>query len=115
METCITQTYSFPRKEDWLAIDPKGICGDPGYEVGPFMLNQLPAGDLESQTMEILKQRLEIFSEELAVNQSRLAQWSFCHAVLSALWDFEECAEWRPTMELALMLEKLAKVSQLRD
>ena len=105
----------FSTKRGWLAIDPKGICGDPGYEVGPFMLNQLPAGDSESQTMEILRQRLVIFSEELAVNQSRLAQWSFCHAVLSALWDFEECAEWRPTMELALMLEKLAKVGQLRN
>ena len=95
----------------WLAIDPKGICGDPAYEIGPFMLNQLPAGDSESATMEILKQRLEKFSDELEVSQSRLAQWSFCHAVLSAVWDFEESAEWRPTMRLALMLEHLAKVS----
>jgi streptomycin 6-kinase len=57
--------------------------------------------------MEILKQRLEIFSEELGVSRSRLAQWSFCHAVLSALWDFEESAEWRPTMHLARMLENV--------
>lgn len=104
----------FSAKRGWLAIDPKGICGDPGYEIGPFMLNQLRADDSESATMEILKQRLEIFSEDLAVSPSRLAQWSFCHAVLSALWDFEESAEWRPTMRLALMLEQLSKVSQQR-
>ena len=104
----------FSANRGWLAIDPKGICGDPGYEVGPFMLNQLPAGASESATMEILKQRLAIFSEELGGSQRRLAQWSFCHAVLSALWDFEESAEWRPTMKLALILEQLSRVSQQR-
>jgi streptomycin 6-kinase len=101
----------FSAERGWLAIDPKGICGDPGYEVGPFMLNQLPAGASESATMKILKQRLAIFAGELGVHQRRLAEWSFCHAVLSAVWDFEESAEWHQTIKLALMLEQLAKVS----
>src|SRR4051812_619109 len=26
-------------RASWLAIDPKGMTGDPGYEVGPFLLN----------------------------------------------------------------------------
>lgn len=94
----------FSSKRGWLAIDPKGICGDVGYEVGPFMLNQLPGGASESVTLETLAQRLSVFSDELNINCERLAQWSFCHAVLSALWDFEESAEWRPTMKLAEML-----------
>jgi streptomycin 6-kinase len=97
----------FSSKRGWLAIDPKGICGDPAYEIGSFMLNQLRPGNSESATMEILNQRLEIFSEELAISRSRLAQWSFCHAVLSAVWDFEESADWRPTMHLARMLENV--------
>jgi len=101
----------FSAERGWLAIDPKGIYGDPGYEVGSFMLNQLPADASESGTMEILKQRLTIFSEELAISRSRLAQWSFSHAILSALWDFEESAEWRLTIRLAVMLEKLSEVS----
>ena len=96
----------------WLAIDPKGICGDPGYDVGPFMLNQLPAAVSESATIEILEQRLSIFSAELDIAGKRLAQWSFCHAVLSGLWDWEESAEWRPTMSLALMLEQLSRKDQ---
>ena len=98
----------FSGKRGWLVIDPKGICGDPGYEVGSFMLNQLPAGASESATMKVFEQRLVIFSEELAINQSRLAQWSFCHAVLSAVWTFEEVDDWRPTIKLAQMLEQLA-------
>lgn len=104
----------FSGKRGWLAIDPKGICGDAGYEVGPFMLNQLPAGAPETVMREILKQRLVIFSEELAVSERRLAQWSFCHAVLSALWDFEESAEWRQTMKLALILEQFSEIGRPR-
>jgi streptomycin 6-kinase len=92
----------------WLAIDPKGICGDPGYEVGSFMLNQLPVGASESATVKTLAQRLSVFSAELNVSQERLARWSFCHAVLSALWDWEESAEWRHTIKLARSLAKLS-------
>ena len=27
------------QRANWLAIDPKGMLGDPGYEVGPFLCN----------------------------------------------------------------------------
>lgn len=99
----------FSEERGWLAIDPKGICGDPGYEVGSFMLNRLPVEGSELAIVEVLKQRLSIFSEGLKIDESRLAQWSFCHAVLSALWDFEESADWRPTMKLAELLRRLAR------
>jgi streptomycin 6-kinase len=56
----------------WLAIDPKGVCGDPGYEVGPFMMNQIPAGASDTEVKEILKQRISIFSDELQIKRERL-------------------------------------------
>ena len=95
----------------WSAIDPKGICGDPGYEVGSFMLNQLPAEASDAETMTILDQRLSIFSAELDIQRERLAGWAFCHAVLSALWNFEESSEWLSTIRLAEMLRSLTKSS----
>jgi streptomycin 6-kinase len=98
----------FSAKRGWVAIDPKGIMGDPGYEVGSFMLNQLPDGATESVTMKVLARRLSIFSEELGIARERLARWAFCHAVLSAVWDFEEAAELDGTIRLAQMLEQLA-------
>lgn len=97
----------FSEKRGWLAIDPKGIVGDPGYEVGPFMLNQLPSNSSESAIREILNERLSIFSNELYIRRERLARWAFCHAVLSAVWDFEEDAECGDTIRLARMLERL--------
>lgn len=94
-------------RDGWIAIDPKGICGDRGYEVGSFMLNRLPGGATESGTLKILERRLSIFSEELEIERARLARWAFCHAVLSAVWDFEESADWRDTIRLAQQLERL--------
>ena len=94
-------------RDVWTAIDPKGICGDRGYEIGSFMLNQLPDGAAEMVLREILKRRLSIFSDELKMSRERLAGWAFCHAVLSAVWSFEESAEWQDTIRLAQILERL--------
>ena len=97
----------YSARSEWVAIDPKGICGDRGYEVGSFMLNQLPVGASEFVTMEILARRLSIFSDELGIEKARLARWAFCHAVLSAVWDFEESSDPSDTIRLAQMLERL--------
>lgn len=91
----------------WVAIDPKGIAGDRGYEVGSFMLNRLPVGASEAVLTEVLARRLSLFSDELRIDRRRLARWAFCHAVLSALWDFEESSEWADTIRLARMLERI--------
>jgi streptomycin 6-kinase len=97
----------FSEKRGWVAIDPKGVVGDPAYEIVPFMLNQLPRNSSESATMELLNERLSLFSDELQISRERLARWPFCHAVLSALWDFEEGSEWDDTIRLARLLEGL--------
>ncbi|MCA1626212.1 MAG: aminoglycoside phosphotransferase family protein, partial [Acidobacteria bacterium] len=94
-------------KDGWVAIDPKGICGDQGYEIGSFMLNQLPVGAAESVLMEILARSFSIFSDELGIEKARLTRWAFCHAVLSAVWDYEESSDPSDTIHLAQMLERL--------
>ena len=97
----------FSAERGWVAIDPKGIYGDAGYEVGSFMLNRLPVGASDTAAANVLARRLSIFSDELEIRRERLARWAFCHAVLSALWDFEESTEWGGTIRLARMLERL--------
>ena len=93
-------------EDKWLAIDPKGIIGDPAYEVGSFMLNGLPAGASDAALSEVFSRRLSIFSDELCIEKERLNRWAFCHAVLSALWDWEETKDWRQTLRLAQILER---------
>ncbi|HUQ33761.1 MAG TPA: aminoglycoside phosphotransferase family protein [Pyrinomonadaceae bacterium] len=97
----------FSDERGWVAIDPKGIVGDRGYEVGSFMLNQLPAGAAAVEVADIFSERLSIFAYELKMDGKRLARWAFCHAVLSALWSLEEGDEWQSTIRLAELLERL--------
>ena len=71
----------------WLAIDPKGVIGPAGYEIGPLMIN--PWGSLsdgvsfKAQT----KRRIDIFRERLGWERESILNWAIAHAVLSTWWD----------------------------
>src|SRR5439155_6776 len=68
----------------WLAIDPKGVVGDPGFEVGAFLSN--PKGP---KTQRLLDRRLDILAELLGYDRRRLKEWAFGFMVLSAFWSAE--------------------------
>lgn len=95
--------------EQWVAIDPKGIIGDPVYEVGAFIRN--PVMDLRKQTnmQAILRRRIAAFAEYLDFEPQRMIQWSFVQAVLAACWSMEENSKSQAEhfMGFAKLLEKL--------
>jgi streptomycin 6-kinase len=74
----------------WLVIDPKGVMGPAGYEVGPFLMN--PWGELLSGTdyRQITKRRIDILHEHLGFERERILEWGLAHAVLSAWWGIED-------------------------
>jgi streptomycin 6-kinase len=86
------------QREPWLAIDPHGLVGDPGFEVGSWMRN--PVGDEDHpdaarllvrrpDLSAVLARRLDIFSDELALPRERLRDWALAFAILSACWSDE--------------------------
>jgi len=74
----------------WLAIDPKGVIGPKGYEVGPLLINPndrfLSGSNPQAQT----EKRIAILSEMLGMERERIRSWGICHAVLSAWWSIED-------------------------
>ena len=75
----------------YRAIDPKGVVGARGYEVGPYLLNPLAA---RAETLlALLPRRLAAFAEVLGLEPQHLARWGLVHAVLSACWSAEEHGE----------------------
>lgn len=75
--------------EPWLAIDPHGAIGPPGFEVGPFLLNpELYGGPPKSAAL--LDRRLDILAEELSMDRDTLRRWGACFAVLSACWSAQD-------------------------
>jgi len=74
----------------WLAIDPKGVVGEPAYEVGALLRNikaQLLTGQRPSQ---ILDRRVGILAEEFGFEHERMLGWGFAQAVLAAWWCLED-------------------------
>ncbi|MCB9009158.1 MAG: phosphotransferase [Ardenticatenaceae bacterium] len=93
----------------WQVIDPKGIVGEPAYEVGALLRNPFTLFD-EPDLKRIMARRLEILAETLGLDRERLRQWSLAQAVLSAWWSYEDGGDFtdcEPTMRLAAVLAEL--------
>lgn len=73
-------------RQPWLAIDPKGVVGEPAYEIGAWMRNW-PLG--VADPVPYLERRLDILVSELGVERARLRAWTVAQGVLSAWWDYD--------------------------
>jgi streptomycin 6-kinase len=90
----------------WLVIDPKGLIGPAGYEVGPFMIN--PWGSLsDGVSNRLLLRRVDILHEHLGWERERILEWSLAHGILSAWWGIEDNTGWDYALSFARMIAKL--------
>ncbi|MEV0134816.1 aminoglycoside phosphotransferase family protein [Dactylosporangium sp. NPDC050688] len=72
-------------REPWLAIDPHGLVGDPGYEASSILFNPDP-GNRDPALTALVPARLRQLSAALGEPVDRLAAWGFVKAVLSSVW-----------------------------
>ena len=73
----------------WLAIDPKGLLGDPAYETANVFINPERADKIASDPKRIAA-RADILSQRLGYNRKRILGWAAAHAALSACWDLAD-------------------------
>jgi streptomycin 6-kinase len=77
-------------REPWLAIDPKGIVGEPAYEVGALLRNMADQLLERPQPWRVVARRVDILAEELGFDRARMLEWGLAQAVLSAWWCIED-------------------------
>jgi streptomycin 6-kinase len=83
-------------EKGWVAIDPKGVIGDPAYEAARFQHNPIPGFLAMDNLEEVVQRRVEIMALILQEDRSRLLAWAFFDAMLSTCWSIEEGApDWR--------------------
>lgn len=70
----------------WLAIDPKGLVGDPAYETAPLFINPVRATQTAADPRRIAA-RADILCQRLGYPKKRILGWAASHAALSACWD----------------------------
>ncbi len=93
-------------REPFLAIDPKGIAGQIGYEISVFLNNHALWLANDKNLHEKLNEAVFEFGEAFEIEPQVLKKWAYAQAVLSAWWTFEENGEnWKTDLALAEVWE----------
>ncbi len=69
--------------QGWLAIDPKGLRGERGFEYANIFCN--PNGEI-ALAPNRLAQQSYVIAQAAGLERRQLLQWVLCHAGLSAAW-----------------------------
>ncbi|MGF0175068.1 aminoglycoside phosphotransferase family protein [Streptomyces sp. Marseille-Q5077] len=66
----------------WLAIDPKPLAGDPGFELWPALANRFDADDI--------RWRFDAMTDVLNLDRARARAWTYGRLLQNCLWDIED-------------------------
>jgi streptomycin 6-kinase len=69
-------------RSPWLAIDPKPLAGDPGFDLWPALNNRFDPSDV--------RWRFDAMTEVLDLNRERARSWTLARLLQNALWEIEE-------------------------
>jgi streptomycin 6-kinase len=95
-------------RQPWLALDPKGVVGEPAYEVGALLRNPYPEFLTWPNLDRVLARRVNQLAEELGFDRERLVGWGFAQAVLSGWWSYEDHGHgWESGIALAELFARL--------
>lgn len=95
------------KHDSWLAIDPKGVIGEPEYEIGALMRNPIAKLMASRNLKELFLRRTAITTELTGFDRQKILAWSFVQSVLAAWWIFEDnCGDTRPFLHCAEVLNE---------
>ncbi|MFE2529289.1 aminoglycoside phosphotransferase family protein [Streptomyces sp. NPDC059382] len=69
-------------REPWLAIDPKPLSGDPGFDLMPAIGDHFAAGDVWW--------RFDLMTEVMGLDRDRARAWTLGRVLQNCLWDVED-------------------------
>jgi streptomycin 6-kinase len=82
-------------RNEWAAIDPKPLAGDPGFELLPALWNRwvevIATGDIR----RALLRRFDLMVEMQSLNAERAAVWTLARVLQNALWDLGKLGQTR--------------------
>lgn len=85
--------------EGWLAVDPKGLLGEPAAEAACLLRN--PA---EPALLARAPRRAAIVAEVAGLPRERVLAWGYAGAVIAAAWALEDAADPAPWLAAAAAL-----------
>ena len=88
----------------WLAIDPHGKVGDPGFECGALLYNPDPPRR-DPELLRLVPARIEQLADGCRMPVERVRAWGFVMAVLSEVWNSEAGTVGSRALDVAQLLQ----------
>lgn len=99
-------------RNSYLAIDPKGMCGDLAYELGAWIRNPMPEILKSSDIEHLLGNRINTMSDSLRFDRERVWGWAYSQAWLAVIWAIEDKSpEYNSWLAVARKLSAMNKFS----
>jgi streptomycin 6-kinase len=80
-------------RDGWLAIDPKGVAGEPCYEIGALLRNRIDELYDAADPVHAMRRRVEAIADRTGFDPERIRLWGLCQAVLSQVWRADDPAK----------------------
>lgn len=77
-------------REPWLAIDPKPLAGDPGFDIMPSLHNRWTDIVATGDVARAVRWRFDLLTEVLGLDRQRAAAWTVARALQNSLWDIQD-------------------------
>ena len=91
----------------WVAIDPKPLAGDPGFELLPALWNRWDDVMRSTDPTGSVLRRFDVMTERLGLDQDRAVAWTLGRVLQDAVWDLTLLGERRIRPEHQTIAEAL--------
>lgn len=96
----------------WLAIDPKGLLGERGFDYANLIVNP----DLPTVTDPVrFARQVQVISQAASLDRHRLLCWVLAFAGLSAVWFMQDASEAQAQQDLNVARLAIKALSQHPD
>ncbi|WP_037262010.1 aminoglycoside phosphotransferase family protein [Kibdelosporangium aridum] len=89
-------------REPWLAIDPKPLVGDPGFDIMPVLDNRWDEIVATGDVTKAVLRRFDLMTEVLELDRERAASWTVGRALQNSLWDIDDGEHVLQPMQVAI-------------
>nr|ADC52796.1 putative streptomycin 6-phosphotransferase [Streptomyces griseus] len=78
------------QREPWIAIDPKPLVGDPGFDLWSALDSRWDDVVAQGEPLRVVRRRFDLLTDTLGLDRARAAGWTLGRLLQNALWDIED-------------------------
>ncbi|MFB6705713.1 aminoglycoside phosphotransferase family protein [Streptomyces sp. NPDC056333] len=89
------------RAHEWIALDPKPLAGDPGFDLMPALANRFDAS--------AVRWRFDLMTEVLGLDRERARAWTLGRVLQNGLWGVAEGGHRLPPDQVEIARQLLGR------